>query len=101
MWKVSAEPQRFAEATTWFRNRVPMTADEWRELEESARRKAFTVANVAQLDLVNDVYQALEKAIEEGQGYGEFQEEIAGKLEEAWRSAGVMRTCMRVGLHDE
>lgn len=84
MWRVSANPVRPEEAIAWFRARVPLPKKEWRALEERARRKAFTVAGVAHLDLIAEVLSSLSKALEQGTPYAEWAREIREKLEAAW-----------------
>lgn len=71
-------------ALDWFRKRVPMTDTEWKQLSARAKKKAFTVAGVAQLDLVTDVYRALEKAIEKGEDLAAFKRRVREKLAAAW-----------------
>ena len=63
---IPADPLRFQEAIDDFLKRVPMTSDEYDQLEAAEQEFAFTVANVAQADLVADVYEALQSAIAEG-----------------------------------
>ena len=84
MWKVSANPVNPEEAIAWFRSRVPLPKDEWQALQEQARRKAFTVAGVASLDLLAEVWDSLGRALEEGIPYAEWAKEVRGKLEAAW-----------------
>lgn len=83
-WRVTAKPQQFNEAIAWFRKRVPMSDSEFQALENSAKRKAFTVAGVAQLDLVHDVWSALDAAIANGTALEEFKTEVGAKLAMAW-----------------
>jgi SPP1 gp7 family putative phage head morphogenesis protein len=84
MWEVTADPQRFEEALAWFRARVVVTPDEFRALSEEARRRAVTVSGVNQLDLVNDVVTALDKAVEQGMDFAEFRKQVGDRLERAW-----------------
>jgi SPP1 gp7 family putative phage head morphogenesis protein len=81
---VTSDPDRFEEAIAAFRRRVPMTDAEWDALEAEERLFAFKVANVAQADLVQDVFDALERAIETGTTADEFEAEIGAQLAEAW-----------------
>lgn len=83
-WKVSGDPQAPQDAIAWFRARVPLTKDQWLELEERARRRAFTVAGVAQLDVVADVWQAMDQAIDQGLPFKDFKAAVRDKLERAW-----------------
>lgn len=82
--EVDADPVKFEEAIRAFRARVPMTKDEWEALEESERQFSFTVAGVAQAELVADAYEAVERAIEDGTDLDTFKEQIGPALEESW-----------------
>lgn len=85
--KVTADPQRFDEAIEDLRKRVPMTKAEWEELESRARQRAFTVAGVAQLDVLNDTKKSLVDALEHGQTLEEWKEEIGERLESEWQGS--------------
>lgn len=80
----SAAPAKFEEAVRWFRERVPMTEAEYADLESDARHRSFTVAGVAQLDLVTDVWRAIVRAVDEGTTLEDFRDEVGRKLEAAW-----------------
>lgn len=84
MWEVTADPQRFEEALDWFRARVTVTPAEFRKLSDAAQQRAVTVSGVTQLDLVNDVVSAIDKAVEKGIDFAEFRELVGTKLEKAW-----------------
>jgi len=84
MWKVSANPVNPEEAIAWFRSRVPLTKEEWLTLQEQARRKAFTVAGVAGLDLLAEVWESLSQALEQGTPYREWISSVRDRLEAAW-----------------
>lgn len=79
-----ADPMRFEEAVRAFRARVPMLDDDFYDLVESARSKAFTVAAVTQLDIVHDVWRALDKAIADGTSFEDFKREVGAKLTSEW-----------------
>lgn len=72
------------DAIAWFKARVPMTKGEWEQLEERARRRAFTVAGVAQLDLVTDVWAAMARSIAAGETFEQFKAAVGDKLAKAW-----------------
>lgn len=74
----------FAEAVAWFRGRVPITPAGWRRLNAEAKRRAFTVSRVAALDVILDVWRAVDRAVADGTGLAEFQRDVTGKLEAAW-----------------
>ncbi len=85
MWDVNPEPQRFEEALAWLRARVPVTASEFRILSDAARRRAFTVGQVAQADVVADVLVSLEKAVAAGADFNDWKKAVQGKLMGAWQ----------------
>jgi SPP1 gp7 family putative phage head morphogenesis protein len=82
-------PTDFDAALAWWRERVPMLESDFYALSARARRKAFTVAGVAQLDLVTDVYRSLERAIAEGKSLTDWKLEVGERLRNAW--AGTVR----------
>ncbi|HWL89378.1 MAG TPA: phage minor head protein [Polyangiaceae bacterium] len=61
-----------------------MSKAAWTALDEASRQKGFAVANVAQLDMITQVWEALDHAIAEGQTLDEFREAIGDALERAW-----------------
>lgn len=94
MWSVSPKPSRFEEAVAWFRAKVPLLKPEWAQLTLEARRRAFTAAGVAALDLLAELHGSLLRALEEGTPYGEWQKEALGILGQGW-SRGHLETVFR------
>ena len=75
----------FAEAIAWHRKRDrALTKKDWLALGERERQQAFTVANVAQLDVIADVHRAIGKALEEGTTLADFKAETKEQLLRAW-----------------
>lgn len=83
-WKVSADPLDFDEAIAWFRKRVKVTRAEWEAMTAAARYRAFVVSNVAQLDMVHDVWAAVDAAVSKGTTLADFKKDVAAKLRRAW-----------------
>jgi SPP1 gp7 family putative phage head morphogenesis protein len=81
---IPADPVKFEEAIRAIRRRVPMTDEAWDLLMAEEREFAFTVANVAQLDLVTDVYEAITRAVENGTTLEDFKAEVGEQLDAAW-----------------
>lgn len=77
-------PGRFKEAVDWYRARVPFTKEEWLKLSEGARRRASTIAGVAQVDVIGDVMKDLEKALTKGETLEDFRARAKEKLVKAW-----------------
>lgn len=85
----------FEEALAWFRARVPITPAGWRRLTRAAKRRAFTVSRVAALDIILDVFRAVDQAVAQGQSLEDFQSAIGERLENAWGGT-VMHPAHRV-----
>lgn len=74
--KIELEKLTFEEALKYFKTRLPMTKEEFAALEKAIRARAFTVANVATLDIVQAIYNSLLKALETGATMEEFRQEV-------------------------
>ncbi|MEZ4376222.1 MAG: phage minor head protein [Polyangiaceae bacterium] len=83
-WTLTADPLRFDEAVRWFASRIPITEELLEQLSKTARSRAWTVAGVAQLDVVLLVWDLLRRAIEDGTPFNEFRKAVAPKLLQAW-----------------
>jgi SPP1 gp7 family putative phage head morphogenesis protein len=83
-WRITAEPERFDEAVEFFSAKVPLTQELIDELGEHAGPRAWTIAGVTQLDVVQFVHDELERAIESGIPFEEWQATVADTLTEAW-----------------
>ncbi len=81
---IPADPSKFREAIAAMRDKVPMTSDVWDELVEAEREFAFTVAGVAQADIIATAYEAIGRAVENGTSFEKFQEDAGQQLEESW-----------------
>ena len=88
--EISPKPLSFEEALSFFRARVPLTREEWDELEAKLRFRAFIVARLTELDAVNCIREKLLKVIEEGKTFRQFMAE-AGE-DELLRKAGFHRS---------
>ena len=84
MWDVAWSLERFEEAIDWFRSKTPLTDEAFDALTERAKRKAFTVAGVTQLDMVADVLRSIDEAIQEGTSLEDWKAAIGPTLESAW-----------------
>jgi len=81
---VPPDPAKFNEAVKAFRKRVPMSNADWDQLAADERQRGFTVGAVAQADLVQDVFDALDRAIDAGSSFDDFKAEIGPKLADEW-----------------
>ncbi len=78
------DPRRFDEAVDFFRARVPMPKGEWLRLGTAARQRGFTVADVTQLDVINQVWLALDDAVANGATFDDFKTQVGRELTDAW-----------------
>lgn len=83
-WRVTTEPDRFDEAVEWFAGRFPITEELEASLGEFAGPRAWTIAGVTQLDVVQYVHSSLERAIADGVPFATWQAEVEDRLIEAW-----------------
>jgi SPP1 gp7 family putative phage head morphogenesis protein len=97
----SADPARFEQAIAWFRRRVPMSPDAFDELDAAQQDYAWTVAGVAQADVVMDVWDAIDSAIEAGDSFDDFQAAIGDQLDAAWGrdQPGRLETIFRTNVN--
>ncbi len=84
MARPSATPRLFEQALRWFRQRTVTTDAEFDALEERARRRAFRIAGVSQLGMVQSVFDDIERAIRNGEDYDDFRKRVRLKLLRAW-----------------
>ena len=79
------EPMPFEEAIDYFKAKTALTPAEFAALAAEvggyAGNQAFTVARVLRADVLQDIYNEVEKAIEAGQTLWEFREAIDGIME--------------------
>lgn len=80
-WDVAVE---FEEAVEWLLERLPLSKAEFELLDAAARKRAFTVANVAQMHVIDETKKSLSQAIDLGTPLKEWAEEFGPTLEEAW-----------------
>jgi SPP1 gp7 family putative phage head morphogenesis protein len=77
-------PLRPVEAIAWHETRVPMTKQALSLLKASAQKRAFTVAGVANADLIAGVQEALAGALVNGTTLEDFKAAVGAKLEAEW-----------------
>lgn len=82
--RTSADPLEPKDAIEYFRSKVAVTGNEWADLISQNHDWAFKLAGVADIDVIEQVYSALDTAIASGTGFDEFKESIGEQLENAW-----------------
>lgn len=68
-------------AIKYFKSKNNKLSWDWYELWQSAHRKSFTVAKAMREDILQDIRTALDKALEEGKTFQEFQKELKPTLQ--------------------
>ena len=71
------EPLPFEEAIAFFEDKIGMSMAEFKALSDAAKAQAFTVSRVTNMDIIMDVYHAVENAIAEGETLIMFKDRIA------------------------
>ena len=84
MAEPAADPDRFDAAVDAFRKRVPMVKEDWDQLTEVQRERAFTVSRVTEGRVLQDTFDAIDRAVEEGLDLEDFKDAVAADLIEAW-----------------
>lgn len=87
-WEVTASPVRFDEAIDWFRAKAgnAVTREQWDALDARAKRRAFTVSGLTKLDVIQRVWEQLDKAIEQGLSFQDFRKSAVQDLADTWLS---------------
>lgn len=78
------DPDQVSEAERWFRARTPVSDSEWSALTAAEKVRAFRVAGLAQLDLVQSVFDSLADAIRNGTSFADWKDSIAQQITDAW-----------------
>jgi uncharacterized protein with gpF-like domain len=72
----------FEEALEYFRKKgMTLTPEGWRQLWQQAHSRAFTVARVTEMDVLQAIREAVDAAMEEGSTVKEFQDALGPVLE--------------------
>ena len=77
------------EAVAAFEGRGLLITGSWQSLWHQEHAQAFTVANLARLDLLQEIHSALDQAIKDGVPYKAFEKGLVPKLQAAgwWNQA--------------
>jgi len=89
--ETTADPLRNEEAWSWFRERVPITREQWNALDQQSRRRAFTVSGVTALDVLDHVWREIDRAIADGTSFEDFRKRVTESLESQWGGSNPSR----------
>lgn len=81
---ITADPEEFEEAVAEFTSRRVVSREEADTIEEYARRRAWWISGVAQMDVVQDVHDSIAEALRKGTSFEEWKKTAGPKLEQAW-----------------
>lgn len=99
----------FAEQLAFFRAKLNLPTRRWNDIERGAHDRAFIVAGAGKADLLADLRAAVDKAINEGGGIGQFRKDFRALVQkngwtgwtgegskggEAWRTKVIYQTNM-------
>ena len=79
--QLKLEPLPFQEAIDFFKDKVVLKPKQYAELEDEYKGMAFTVAGIGAMDVLNDIYSEILKALEEGITNQELGQNINAILE--------------------
>lgn len=73
-------PRTFAEAAERFARKLPLPSFLFERLSAAARQRAFRIANVHKLHLVQQARDAIQKAIDKGTGWADVRRDLIAKF---------------------
>jgi SPP1 gp7 family putative phage head morphogenesis protein len=104
MPEVSVGNLPFEEAIEFFQDKLLIPSDKWDDLVGPIHAKAFTVAGATKLQLVQDLYQAVQNSILDGTTITQFRKDFDSivakhgwsyKGKRGWRTSVIFRTNKR------
>lgn len=84
MLDIASDIARFDEAIEELRRRIILTDAEFRAIEVEARRRAFAMAGITQLQVVQQVLNLTIEAVARGDGLKAWQKRARGVVGRAW-----------------
>ncbi|MGO2349828.1 phage head morphogenesis protein [Pseudoalteromonas nigrifaciens] len=64
---------KFKEAISHFKDKIKLTSESYKDLQGLIHAKAFTVAGATQIEIINELYTAVDKAISDGETISDFR----------------------------
>lgn len=96
---IDLKPLPMAEAQEFWRNKLPLSPGQFARLADEAKTRAFAVSGIAKGDELTTVFQALQRAIDEGTTLADFKRDCAAIFEKrgwtgmrSWRVDNIFRT---------
>ncbi|TAL29006.1 MAG: hypothetical protein EPN98_21425 [Phenylobacterium sp.] len=97
---IPIDPDRFHEAVAAIRKKLPVSDEQWEQLTDDERETAIKVGVAAQGDLVQDVFDALDRAVADGTTFEDFKAEVGQQLADDWggEDGARLETIFRSGV---
>ena len=87
----------FEEALPFLLEKTGVPADVWQALEGNARARSFTIAGAESQAFVDDVLEALQKALKEGTSLGDFTKQFGDLVKRyGWQHTGKVGNRARI-----
>lgn len=64
---------KFKEAISYFQDKIKLTSESYKDLQGLIHAKAFTVAGATEIEILNELYTAVDKAISDGETISDFR----------------------------
>lgn len=80
-YKVKAKPVKFEEAIRYFSGLMPISMEQYRQLDDELRAKHFSLAGVESQDMVKAIHGALAASLDEGTTFRDFMKAVNAKAE--------------------
>ncbi len=71
----------FDEAIKYFRNKIPIPTENWRQFEAEQHDFAFTIAGLTKASLLDDARYLVDRGIAEGASFDEFKKDFRKLIE--------------------
>jgi SPP1 gp7 family putative phage head morphogenesis protein len=81
---MTSDPSEFTEAVEEFSKRRVISKAEADTLEAYARRRAWWIAGVAQMDVANDAHQSIIEAMRDGVPFEDWKKKAGAAIEAEW-----------------
>ena len=79
---INVNPLPFAEAISFFQDKgLQLSPDSYRDVWAAAHVQAFTVARVTEIDMLEDIRKAVDKAVKDGTPLNAFKKDLIPLLE--------------------
>ncbi len=77
---VEYKPLPFEEAIKFFKDKIVLTPDQYKTLEDAVKARAFTVSGLAEADILMEVYDEILSALKTGMPFSAFKTYLLPRL---------------------